>query len=127
MLAYIGIDYNIHLDLERNMNYRCQRESITLGKVLGVREMVKPPQRKERKTQFGLTLVEWDIRLIKAIAGMSGRSQMEVARQAMLPELLKLAGGSVQSANELITEWESSQSEPIDEDDEDDEGDGAEA
>ena len=70
--------------------------------------MGKQPKQNEPKSQFGLTLPNWDIRLIKAIAWKISRGQQEVLRQALLPGLIDLAGGSVQSADALIQEWESS-------------------
>ncbi len=69
--------------------------------------MVKQPRPSDRKIQFPLNLVEWDVKLIKAIADISGRPQSEVARTALFTGLLTMAGGDVQSANELIEQWES--------------------
>lgn len=72
--------------------------------------MVERPQ-SEAPSKISVTkrVSPWTMRLIKAIAWMTERDQSDVFRTALFNGLINMAGGSVQSASELIAEWESSQ------------------
>ena len=71
--------------------------------------MAPKSKKADAKIQFNVGIDPWDLKLVKAIAWRTGnKDQSNVGRFALLTGLLAIAGGSVQAADALIKEWESS-------------------